>query len=117
MEEYRNTPSYTNKTFTLKGHPSENIEGTPSKANKVFIMKGNPRENIEGTKQGVSQKRKCLFDLSRSHNAVDEISDEESTDMEEESDCEGTTPIYTCLQVRHLYIHLSTGTTPIYTPV
>ncbi|XP_048732232.2 helicase-like transcription factor isoform X3 [Ostrea edulis] len=74
-----------------KAQRMEEYKTTPSKAKKAFMMKGNPSENIEDTKRSVCRKRKYLFDLSKFHNAVDEISDEESTDMEEESDCEGTT--------------------------
>ena len=57
---------------------------------------------VEG-KSSVSRKRKTLGNLSRYDNAVDNITDEESTDMEEEeeNDREGTKKHISC----SLYIY------------
>nr|XP_022335215.1 helicase-like transcription factor [Crassostrea virginica] len=64
----------------------EDYKSSPCKSRKSFIIKGDPSEMIVEGKSSVSRKRKTLGNLSRYDIAVDNITDEESTDMEEEEE-------------------------------
>ena len=62
---------------------------------------------VEG-KSSVSRKRKTLGNLSRYDNAVDNITDEESTDMEEEeeNDGEGTKKRFLAFKFHYVPLYL-----------
>ena len=81
----------------------EDYKSSPCKSRKSFIIKGDPSEMIVEGKSSVSRKWKTLGNLSRYDIAVDNITDEESTDMEEEeeNDREGTKKQISC----SLYIY------------